>query len=446
VPSSTPDPRRAARRELLRAFGGLALGPWRLMGFALERDAIRAGVRRDLDAPLPTPDGPEVQPRLDEQLRLFISCGETSSEVHAVRLVAETNGLLAQAGAPPPRWCGLGGEALRAAGVEVLADPTSKATMGGQGVLAELGYWRGVLTSAATGLREQQPHAFVGVDAPALHLPLARIARRYGVPTVHHVAPQYWAWAPWRVHAYRRAVTRALCILPFEPSWFARHGVDARYVGHPQADVLAQLEPAPGEADRGTIVLLPGSRAGEIEHVLPVMLRAVRAAGARLGQPPVRVLQRTEEHAPRIREMLAEDGGDAELVVGDPHPQLAHARAALATSGTVLLDLLHHRLPTVVLYALRGALRSRVAGWLVTVPWFAGPNLLAREQVLPEVAFPAERPPDPEQLGALLVRAFQDDEWRRTCRRGLERAARRLGPAGTGARAARHLLQVAGGV
>lgn len=430
------DPAREARRELRRAFAGLALAPLRLGSYALERDAICAGVARDLDAPQPTPREPEPTLPGERALRLFVSCGEASSEAHAVRAVQETDALLREAGAPPASWVGLGGDALAAAGVETCADPTARAVMGGQGVLGQLGFWRGVLTAA--GEAALGCDAALVVDAPALHVPMARILRRAGVPVVHHVAPQYWAWAPWRVRAYRKAVTRALCILPFEEAWFTRHHVPVEYVGHPQVDLLPPAPPPPDDPGRDRIALLPGSRAKEIDHVLPVMLASLDrgCSGARAV-----VLQRDERHADRVRGHLA--GTDVELVIGDPHPELGRARAALATSGTVLLDLLHHRLPTVVLYALTGRLRSRFASWLVTVPHFAAPNLLAGREVLPEVPFPAEAPPPPGHVGALLDRCYNDADWRRSCLWGLDHAARRLGPPGAARRAAGHLLEVA---
>src|SRR5438874_10342754 len=98
------------------------------------------------------------------------------------------------------------------------------------------------------------------------------IAQRYGVRTVHFVTPQYWAWAPWRVHAYARTVDRALSILPFEPAWFARRGVGVAHVGHPLLDEIERSRSMvtagpPGSGDESReLVLLPGSRAGVIER------------------------------------------------------------------------------------------------------------------------------------------------------------------------------------
>jgi lipid-A-disaccharide synthase len=122
------------------------------------------------------------------------------------------------------------------------------------------------------------------------------------------------------------------------------------------------------------------------------------------------------------------------------HRSLARARAALAVSGTVLIDLLHQRLPTVVVYRTPSALALRLYRGLVVAPWFASPNLLAGREVLPERAFSGRGPQ--AEVGDALARCYNDEAWRRRCLAGLELAARRLGPAGACDRAAAALLQL----
>ena len=438
-----PPPRRAARREFLRALRDLALWPARLGAFSLERDAIASAVRRDLDSPVPELLDVELPPLGPRPLRILLSCGETSGEAHAVRLIEPLRALAAEAGAPEPEFSGLGGNALRAAGVRVIGDPTSRATMGGKGVTRELSYYLKLLESCATRMRDWRPDVFVGVDAPALHVPLAHIARSYGVPVVHHIAPQYWAWAPWRVKAYKRVVDRALCIMPWESSWLARHGVGQAYVGHPQMDVLAELPAAPPDSERRTLVLLPGSRKGEIGSHLAWMLEAVRPLRATVPDLEVVVAQQRHDHAQTVLGLIAADGSPTRLEVGDLHGTLGRARCALAVSGTVLTDLLHHRVPTVVIYAAHGALGGWFGSFLLTCHWFASTNLLARDTVLPEFAFKEGSKGPLEEVGGLLVGCYNDETWRARCVQGLERAARRIGPPGAAQRAARHILDIA---
>jgi len=438
-PRAGPPPRLAVAAELLRAAGGLALLPWRLARYRLRRSALRAEIEGDLAAEPERvePEARALHPPLDRPLRVFVACAEASGEVHARSFVAALRRLLAACGAPPPEIVALGGAGLAADGVELVGRPVERAAMGFAGALGAAPYFVALVTRAAGRLREWRPDLFVPVDSPALNVPLARVARRYGVPAVHFVTPQYWGWAPWRASAYRSAVDLALTILPFEPAWFARRGVPVAHVGHPLLDALAG-RPVPsgaGAGGRARIVLLPGSRAAVIRRNLSWMLVAAGRAARTLPDAELVVAQRDGEHEPLIRSILR--GRDAEgavrLELGDLHGTLAGARAALSVSGTVLLDLLHQRLPAVVVYRV-----SRPMAWLVphllTTPFFASVNLLARREVYPEFCFAGEGPL--AQVAAALARSACDEAWRRECAAGLETAARRLGPPGAAARAA----------
>ena len=445
--SPSPDPRWRARRELARALFGLALGPLHLAAFLFERGAWTREIEAALLSPPPAPADPPAPAFPARPLRILVSCGEASSETHALRLVRELRVAAREGGAPPPEISGLGGPALGALGVELVGDPTARAAMAGQGVLRDVPFYLGLCEAAARAFRDRRPDVFAPIDAPALHVPLARIAKSYGVPTAHLVAPQHWAWGPWRAAAYRGAVARALTILPWEPAWFARAGVPTAHVGHPQVDLLAELGEAPGAEQRTELVLLPGSRAGEVRASLPWMLGV--AADLARAHPllPILVAQSRDEHAPLIRAELARAdlAGRVRLELGDLHRSLGRARAALAVSGTVLTDLLHHRLPAVVVYPLRGRARSLLARWLVTCPWFASTNLLAGEEVYPEHAWRAGAPGPRRAVVVELERALFDPEARARSAAALERVAQRLGPPGAVARAARHVLAVAAG-
>ncbi|MEO6709319.1 MAG: hypothetical protein ABI054_04835, partial [Planctomycetota bacterium] len=300
-----------------------------------------------------------------------------------------------------------------------------------------------LLRDAAAHLRETQPDVCLFVDSPALHVPLGHIARRAGVPVVHFVAPQHWGWAPWRARGYRSAVDRALTILPFEQAWFARRGVPTLHVGHPLLDALLDVPVgAPDESSR-TIALLPGSRRKVIERNLPWML--ARLAELRTEFPDLDVVlpHGRSELGQLLRSHIEAAGASSwvRLETGDLHQSLRSVRAAFSVSGTVLLDLLHHRLPTVVAYRLGGAAGPWMYEHLLTPPWFASVNLLAGREVLPEFCFAGDGPL--EAVREALRRAFGDPLWRAECGRGLELAAQRLGPSGACRRAAEVVLELA---
>ncbi|MBI5361867.1 MAG: hypothetical protein HZA53_01730, partial [Planctomycetes bacterium] len=338
---------------------------------------------------------------------------------------------------------GLGGERLAAEGVELLARPVDRAVMGLAGVLGSLGYYVDLLERCAAHFRAAPPDVLVPVDSPALHVPLARIARRYGVSSAHFVAPQYWGWAPWRARGYASAFDRALTILPFEKPWFERRGVRAVHVGHPLLDHLAREPVTRPAAGARAIVLLCGSRRSVIERNLPWMLARLSAVDLELAHPPIVIAHDDAAQHPLLAALVAEHGRglDATIATAGLHAELARARTAFAVSGTVLLDLLHHRLPAVVLYRLGGRREEWIGKRFVTAPWFSVTNLLANEELLPEFGFSGAGPAGVVERA--LVRAHADPDWRAHCRAGLERAAERLGPPGAARRAARVVLGLA---
>jgi len=148
-------------------------------------------------------------------------------------------------------------------------------------------------------------------------------------------------------------------------------------------------------------------------------------------------------HEALLRELVgaSDMGNEVELELGDLHGSLRRATAALSVSGTILLDLLHHRLPTAVIYRLDNRLSAALSGRFLSVPWFSSVNLLAGREVLPEACFAGEGPMT--RVADYLGRALAEPPFRTRLQAGLDRAAERLGPAGAPRRAARHALGVA---
>ncbi|MCC6408210.1 MAG: hypothetical protein IT453_13690 [Planctomycetes bacterium] len=399
-------------------------------------------LRALLAEPARVEDSPAAPPT--RELSIFVSCAEVSGEIHAVNLVRALRAELAELGAPPARFFGFGGRALADQGVELVGNPVERAAMGFD-VVHALPFYLRLLAGGLRELAARRADVAVLVDSPALHVPFGRMARRQGVRVVHFVTPQYWGWAPWRVDGYRDAVDLSLSILPFEKAWFDRRGVRCRHVGHPLLDALPERVPPFAAPERRALALLPGSREGVLARNLPWMLSIVvehlradpelvvivpherRELGPRIEALVRDALVATPELAPRVR-----------VELGDLHGSLGRAKAAFSVSGTALLDLLHHRLPTVVIYRLAHRREIWMSRRFLTAPYFASINLLAAREVCPEFCFVGDGPR--AEVAAAVRRALVDPAWRETCRGGLELARERLGPAGACRRAARALL------
>jgi len=194
------------------------------------------------------------------------------------------------------------------------------------------------------------------------------------------------------------------------------------------------------ESERAGLVLLPGSRRSVIARNLPWMLARVRQLQERLPDLEVTLVQDRDEHRALLEEHLRAAGaqGRVRLALGDLHGELGRARAALSVSGTILIDLLQHRLPAAVVYRVGNGLSALAAPHLLTVPYFSSVNLLAGEPVYWEACFHGEGPR--EAVLEHLQGALTDEAARRRTRAALDRAALRLGPPGADGRAARLVL------
>jgi len=382
-------------REFLLALADLALGiPRQLLAFAARKRRLKAfgTLRSD---PIPTqPSAPDstqsTAPQANTQdraLRIVLSCGDASGEAHAVRMLKELRRLY-----PQVELHGFGGQELAKQGMQVWQPLADLNVMGFRDVLAQLPLFFRCVHRFAQELLDHPPDLVVLVDYPGLNRHLLRVAKRAGVPVVDYIAPQLWAWAPWRVRDFRRA-DRLLTILPFESDWYARHGASASYVGHPLGDGLqaaaaseADLPPALAADSPPTtwVGILPGSRRREIAENLPLLLEA--AAILQQRHPQLRfVLPHLRASVDQqIREALATAPVEVLYAPGCFHRVMPQLRAAWVASGTALLEVAAHRVPPVLVYRVS----SRLGAWLsrnwLAVPYIGSLNLIAGRELAPE--------------------------------------------------------------
>jgi lipid-A-disaccharide synthase len=368
-------------------------------------------------------------------MRLLLVAGEASGDLHAANLLVALRGLR-----PELEAFGVGGERLRAEGLECLAHSEELSVMGLAEVVRHLPRLLRLARRVRRDAIARRPDVAVLVDSPEFNLPLARHLRRAGIPAVIYVSPQLWAWRAGRVARIRRDAVRVLCILPFEVEFYRQHGVEAEFVGHPLVDELAGVMANPPVREPGVVALLPGSRWHEVRALAPAMaaaaaelLRMGRARGARAiaapGLDPV-----------RLRAALALLGETVEIVAANRHRALAGCAAAMVASGTATLECALLGVPMVVGYRLH-PLSYRLARRLVKVPHVALANLVRGERMAPELVQDEFTAANLAARTAELLGPAGEAQ-----RAGLAEVRRRLGAAGASARAAAAVLAVAGGV
>lgn len=318
---------------------------------------------------------------------IYLLAGEASGDVLGARLMAALRALR-----PGVEFAGIGGPRMAAEGMQSLFPLQDLAVMGLLEVLPRVRLLRRRLDETARDIERRRPDAVVTIDSPGFALRVLRRAGRLGIPRVHYVAPQVWAWRERRVRHFPGLWERLLCLLPFEPAFFARHGLPASFVGHPVLESGAdrgdgaRFRARHGiEAGAPVLVLMPGSRRSEAPRLLPVFGQAVRRlADAVPGLTPVLPV------SPVVAEQVAQAvaGWPVRPVVvtevDDKHDAYAAAGAALTKSGTSTLELALAGVPMAVTYRVN-PVTAAVARRLIRVPHVAMVNLLAGREVVPEL-------------------------------------------------------------
>lgn len=326
-------------------------------------------------------------------MRIFISAGEPSGDLHAANLIQALRKSI-----PGVQVVGFGGPRMKQAGAHLLYPLVDLAVMWFLNVLLNLVTFIWLIFKADRYFRDERPDSVVLVDYPGLHWWLARRAKARGIPVFYFVPPQIWAWFPWRVRKVRKYVDQVLCSLPFEPAWYRARGVsEAVYVGHPYFDELASRPLDEGflaqqRACAGMLVaILPGSRTQEIVRNLPDMLRAARKLARK--RPDVRfaVACLHERHKVLAERTIARLHGEEEISPALPievhagrTPELIRlARLAWAVSGSVGLELMAEAIPSVVIYKVN-RLDLLIARPFIKAKYISLVNVLADTDVFPE--------------------------------------------------------------
>jgi lipid-A-disaccharide synthase len=340
-------------------------------------------------------------------MRFGLVAGEASGDVLGAGLIRALRREL-----PDATFEGVAGPAMEAAGCEPWAAAEELAVMGLIEPLRHIPRLLRLRRSLARRWCESPPDVFIGIDAPDFNFGLEKKLRRAGIRTAHYVSPTIWAWRAGRIRTVQKAADLVLCILPFEPPLYDRHGIDAVFVGHPKAhespdhvDTQAARRQLGLEAAE-IVAVMPGSRGGEVRRLGGVLAEAAaRIAASRSDTRFVTPLA-----AARLRpvfERQLEEAGVADrftLVDGDAQTVMTAADVVLQASGTAVLEAALLRKPAVAAYRV-APLTYFLARYLfrLNLEHYTLPNLLTEEPRVPEFMQGDARPgPIADAVIALL--------------------------------------------
>jgi lipid-A-disaccharide synthase len=312
---------------------------------------------------------------------IFVTAADVSGDGHAAGLIAALRRRL-----PRAAFVGVGGQRMAAAGCMLLERPAERSAML-TSTFRQLSYYRRLIKLVGQAMRERRPAVHVPVDSPALNWHFCQAARRCGVPVMYYIAPQVWAWAPWRVRKLRKLTDAVACILPFEQEYLRRRGVNAHFVGHPLFDGLPEPElPDLDEAARSgawRIALLAGSRRGEIQAHAAALAQATTDLRAELPKAEFTFIASDAPTGGMIRQALGVR--DLPISVGQASAVLSRSHFALAKSGTVGLQAAHFGVPMLVFYRVGYLAYNLLGRWLLRTRYVALVNILAGRELVPEL-------------------------------------------------------------
>jgi lipid-A-disaccharide synthase len=351
---------------------------------------------------------------------LALVAGEASGDMLAARLLAGLRPHL-----PEARFHGIGGPRMIEQGM-VSDVPMDLLTVRGLfEVIPRYRELKGIQSRLRDRLIAERPAAFIGADYPGFNLGLEEQLRAAGIPTVHFIGPQIWAWRGGRIKKIQRAVSHMLVIFPFEEAIYRAAGVPVTYIGHPLAETIplapdvAAARRALGLPDDARVVtVMPGSRMGELKYLAEPFVRAVQLLAAR--DPGLRFVvpmvgERQRAYFDQIVTAAGLQGVELIVTAEGSHTAIAAADAVLVASGTATLEVALFKKPMVIAYKVMRA-SWEIMRHMGYQPWIGLPNILAREFVVPELL---QHAATPEALADAVWRQLQDTA-------GRERLAQRF--------------------
>jgi lipid-A-disaccharide synthase len=357
--------------------------------------------------------------------KVLISAGEASGDLYAAGLV---EALLRRN--PALEFFGCAGPRMQRAGVRAVVDAASLAVVGLLEVVTHIPRIHREYRKLIRAAENERPDLAILTDSPDFHLRLARHLKRLGIPVIYLVAPQVWAWRKGRLPSMKQNIDQLLCIFPFEPDFFSPHGIDARYIGHP---LTRLVKPSAGREElrkryripdaAPVVALLPGSRKGEIERHLPILIEAVRLiqkASQRLAPRFVLALPSGNLLGSNFKERISE--ASIQVLDGQTWDVLACAELALAASGTVTIEATLLGTPMVTFYRVNN-LSWLMGKFLVRVPFYSMVNLVAGQRIVPELI---QSDMTPARLADEALALLANESARESMRSELQLVARKL--------------------
>ena len=371
---------------------------------------------------------------------ILIVAGEASGDHHAARLVEAVH-----RHKPDIHFSGIGGERMRAAGVEILVDSATIAVVGLIEVLAHYPDLKAALERMRAELHERRPQLLILVDYPDFNLRLAKSARQLGIKVLYYISPQIWAWRQKRVFQIKKRVNTMAVIFPFEVPIYESAGVPVKFVGHPLVDEAASslsrdeaLRELHLDPTRPVLGLFPGSRRSEIKRLLPVLLKSAALIRQQLPEIQLLLPRASTVNAEFIAPYLAQSDLDIRVIGGRAYDVMRGCDTIITASGTATLEIALMQVPLIVIYKI-APLSYAIMSRLIKVDHIALCNIVAEKRIAPELI---QNDATPTKISTAALTLLQDETKRAMMCTQLATVRTRLGDSGASERVAQLTLKL----
>ena len=371
-------------------------------------------------------------------MRVMIIAGEASGDLHGAGVVREL-----KARDPDSIIFGIGGDKMRAAGMELVYHIREISVMGFWEVLQHLPLLKSVEQTLKVLLKIKKPDVLLLIDYPGFNLRFARVAREYGIKIVYYISPQVWAWNPGRVRKMKNLIDKMLVVFPFEVELYEREGIDVEFVGNPLLEVFEEPQGKEEfckrygfDEDRYILGLFPGSRTQELERIFPAMLGAARILYEQHGVQTI-VGASSALNFDFVKTFIRNDF-PLQLVQNATYDIMGNSDITLVTSGTATLETAYYGTPMIVVY--KTSWMSYIIGrMLVRIKNIGLVNIIAGEPVVPEVI---QSKVTPQFLADRAWAMLENKSLRAQMSAKLSIIKERLGSKGASMRVARIILSM----
>jgi len=374
-------------------------------------------------------------------MKIMISVGEASGDLHGAS-VANALKLLQ----PDVQLVGMGGQAMRDAGVDIIYDIADLGVIGFVEVVKNLRRLFKLRDFLSDYMEQERPDVLVIIDYPGFNVRLAKVAQQKGIPVVSYISPSAWAWGKGRAKELAQIVERVAAIFPFEADVYREAGAKVTFVGHPLLDIVKPamerdeaLRHFDARSDQYHILLMPGSRQQEITSLLPDML----AAGEKIVEQVPNCQFFLPVASTISREMLQniidKYKVPVTVTIGNNYDLMNVCDLAIASSGTATLETSLMKVPTVIVYRL-ATLTYVLGKLLVKIPDIGLPNIIAGRRIMPELL---QSEVTPANIARQSIALLTDKSVREQAMADLTEVREKLGETGAVNRVAQVIMEVA---